>query len=309
MGLIAIVGLAWASGSLTGWLEIIAYNREYAQIRGSIPEGPWIERPGAIVQTYFQDFANLGRDQFFYLSSLALASGVLFYLWKPWRHRPEHSRISTQPVSAAVLVSGFTLGALLVTLSQRPALHHWQYAVAPLCLLMVVMWANARNSGVLSSLTKSAVGVLLLLLPLAVAVHFNRSLPLAVTPNVLASWRYLDDGAVLTSELAGLKPGTEIAVFGINSIRVDYAAMPQDVQLKCRFFYQYNHLLPRYREEIESCRNADPDVVVVQDADWADDAVRSSIGDWLTADYIPCLNDPTAYYQVWGRDQGFCPAP
>ena len=307
VGIVAIVSLAWATDSLTGWLEIISYNREYAQLRGSVPEVPWIEKPGAILQMYLQDFANLGRDQLFFLSALALASGIPLLFWRPWRLAIQYSTGLDRPRLAIVLSSGFTLGALLVTLGQRPSWHHWQYAVAPLSLLMVVTWAATRHSGGFSSRVKAAIGVILLLLPLAVALHLNRSLVSAVTPTALNQWRHLNEGAVLTTELTRLTPGTSVAIFGINSVRADYAAMPEEIKLACRFFYQFDHLLPRYREEILSCQATDPDLVIVQSAGWADDAVRTSISSWLTSEYVPCITASATDFQLWAKNATFCP--
>jgi len=307
VGLLFIVGLASASGSLYGWLEIITYNREYAQFRGSLPAGSWVEKPIILLQTYLQDFVNLPKNQFSFLSALALSSGVLLLLWRPRKPGPNDLSTSDQQRLIVVIASGYAFGALAVTLSQRPGWFHWQYAVAPLCLLMVATWAAAQRSGAFSSLTKLTVGIILLTPPLVVALYFNRSLVSAVTPDALNQWKTLNSGAVLTAELAGLQPNTSLAIFATNSVRADYAAMPPNVELKCRFIYQFDHLLPRYRDEILSCQGKDPDVVIVQNSEWADDVTRSSILSWLADRYTPCNGVRTIDYQLWGKEESVCP--
>ena len=305
-GLLTVCVLALISGSLPGWLEIVSYNREYAQFRGAIPGGPLIELPGALVQNALHDFAWLERSQFMFLGSFFCGLAGLVLLWRPWLDRvPSETEVGSA-TSAVTLSSSFVLGALLVTLSQRPAWWHWQYVVAPLAVLLAVLWSAAKRSGRLSQSIRMIISVGLLALPLVVAIHFDRSLLTAGAPTKVAGWMHLNEGAVLGEQLGELD-GAVIAVFGQNDRRIDYQALPSESTLACRFFYQYEHLLPRYRGEIEECKERAPNVVIVERADWGDENLRASIESWLRQEFIQCNLSLEEPYDFWALDSRFCP--
>jgi len=308
IGAALVVLAALITGSLLGWVDVITYNREYSQSRGFPPTGPISRMPGLVTQAVTEDIRALGQHQFFYFAALVVSLLALAGITFPQRKGRGGSFVGqVDPERVTAVSAGVALAALFVTLAQRPSPQHWQYLVGPVVLLISVLFVRVGKPGTSGGMFVRILGVVLLVLPLAVSVYFDRSmLPRGILDRGIAL-TYFAQGGVLGDELRQVPPGSTVAFFGINDERVDMEQLPDSAVLVCPLIVQFPWYSPRYDTLIEQCIQDRPDYVVVGTAIWGTEDWQGALSRLLESEYVQCAEDePTR--ELWVRAGGTCPS-
>ena len=308
VGAALVVLAALITGSLLGWVDVITYNREYSQSRGFPPSGPISQMPGLVTQAVTEDIRALGQHQFFYVAALVVSILALSSIAFAQRKGRGESLIGQDEPERVTAVSAVVaLAALFVTLAQRPSPQHWQYFVGPAVLLISVLFVRVRKHGTSGGTFVRILGVVLLVLPLALSVYFDRSmLPRGILDRGIAL-TYFAQGGVLGDELRQVPPDSTLSFYGINDERVDVAQLPDSGVLACPLIVQFPWYSPRYDTAIEQCIQNRPDYVVVGTEIWGTDAWQGALSRLLESEYVQCAeNEPTR--ELWVRAGGTCPS-
>lgn len=244
LGLGAVVAVISALlavfGSLGGWWEVIQFNSRYAVVR----------REGA---TWLDSVRiSIHASPVGVLSALiCLAAGVLVASYVVQKRQ-------SQSDNRFELVSGAFLGVGLMSLLQVPLnLHHWYPAIA-FALLVIVSYPRRLPLRFASArLGFFAVGAL--------------SVASFVFGSVELFDQSLDDRKVRSAAIPGFEtrgavpsPLT-VLMIGSNLEFVPLDEGVPDARLSCRFLVWFWWVEDLNAEEIESCLDTDPDLVIVMD--------------------------------------------
>jgi len=305
-GLVGVITLAAATGSLRGWLDVLSYNREYASSRGFPPDGSLLEAPFSFTRNAFLDVAQLGQHQLLFLMAMCVSVVGLSLLLVSQRRTLSHQAArDPSPVQLLFLTSLLVFGSLLFTLSQRPSPQHWQYFVGPGVLLACILYAllhsaESRNLGVMRVL-----GIGLLVLPLATSVLFDRTmLPRGILDRGIAL-TYFTQGGIFGEELASAPPESTIASFTINDERIDVSRLPPGSTLACPLIVQFPWYFPRYEQELLNCIESRPGLVVLGEEPWATESLREEITSVIDQEYELCARAGSTH-ELWARADVGC---
>jgi hypothetical protein len=308
----ATIGLAAAAtGGLAGWVDTVAYNREYLGIRRlttGVESGliGWLQN----VLPSFNIFVSMA------VLGVCLTAGLLAVIGMSRRPAAE-----TRPSERHWLLFFVTLAfaaAALVTLAVQVPLRfqHFQYVVGPLLLLLGVLsallWQLGKSHATEACALRAGVlSVVLLAVPLAAHSGIVPGDRLVAVGGAVDRWRGLSQPGPLAEHSANFEAGSSVAVIGWSGW-LDLSDAPPSITLACRHFYHYAHLLPRYGKEIESClANALPDIFIVSDQRYGSSEYTGLV-DRVLEDVRTTHNycGPTGtQYRIWVRNGSSCPVP
>ena len=297
---LVIVGAA-LTGSLGGWIEVQAHNREYARWRGFPPAVEPRAIPMTSLQNAFADASELPLSIFAQLITLTLAGLVLWAIWLRRVLAERHSGTTSDVVQQFLLVAALVVGAVVVTIAQRPSVQHWQFVIGALIALVSVGFAVNIGQGKWPPARLTTLLFAVMTVPLVTAANHDGSLAPHRTLPLLSTWSSVGSGSLLGSELSRLPENSSFMFIGTNEYLLDHASLPAGSELACRFFFQFQWFLPRYGEEILECiTKGRPDFVVTDASDrWADADFRELTYAQLNSTFDAC--EETETHVIWCR--------
>ena len=250
MGSAILVG-AQASNLLSGWFEVISYNREYSSIRNASPFAP------KSLFGLFQEVISGPLVGF----SLFVGFAVFLLIHLSSVERDAETTGRTEARATVAVAGGVAAGSIIALVPQiPPSYHHLHFAVGGLLVLIAAL-AGRLHLKLLDGINTSrffggAMGLFLFFLVVP-----------GVATSLAAGGPVVDVGVgkvrTVANQDLNLSEVNSVAVFGYNSPAFDPRALPGHVLLKCRLFYQFNHMIPRYGDEIAKCLDLEPDIVLV----------------------------------------------
>ena len=309
MGSAGILMLAIASGVLGGWMESIGFNRQYAASRGFVSPLDGLAQAQQFLESALVDILGTPKTTLMY-GSVALAGCVILAAVVVYESRDRIAdRAASQSPATPVLVAG-AVAAFVVTLTQRPAFHHWQFFFGVLIALLVVLATSAYRSSASSSLLRAFV-LVVTVSPLVVAVFMESGLRSASLSRGAENVLELNASAQAVEVLSALPSDASLAVLGTNRWRVAYEDLPAGSQLACRHFFQFSWITQRYGDEIANCLLSEPDVVLVevenpvQELSWGDASFRDRVETQLGQSMIRCEFEAERH-TIWVTSDELC---
>ena len=268
------------------WLEVIAFNKEYAQRRA--PPFQWSDWRTLLVSAPRHIQWVLG------VFLIEVIGGAI--LWFRSHGNTRHDTLLTAELIAIAMVLG-GIGAMM--LQYPPSSQHWQFlggaAVFGACLMTaflvsLIPWRGMRIV-VLTGLCVPAL------------IHAQTSLAFIKGGTWLQLYRMADEPANLRAVIKQLPEDTTFAIIGGNDNRLDFSEAPQSLRLVCRLFYQYGLASPRFDTDINSCLDKSPSVVFLNKNHRL--PVVQGVVDRLQTEYVVCAQPP-GVYTVFGRTSEVC---
>ena len=304
-----ILVLATASGVLGGWIESIRFNRQYASSRGFVSPLDGLAPAQQFLQSALVDILRTPTTTLIF-GSVTLAGCVILAVVLTYGGRDRTTDTAASPSPAILMLVAGAVSAFVVTLSQRPAFHHWQFFFGLLVALLVVLATSAYRRPTSSSLVRVVV-LAVTVSPLVVAVFMESGLRPASLSKGAENVLELNASAQAAEVLRALPSNSSLAVLGTNRWRVSYEDLPAGSQLGCRHFFQFSWITLRYGDEIANCLLSGPDVVLVEVENpvealsWGDASFRDRVASQLDQTMILCDSD-LEFHDVWTRIEGLC---
>ena len=297
----AILAGAHSANLLPGWLEVISYNREYSSIRNANPFAPT-----SLLSLFQEVIAGP-------IVGFSLFVGFAVFLLIHFRSvkRDAETTARTDEWATVAVAGGVATGAIIALVPQiPPSFHHLHFAVGGLLVLTAALAGrlHLKLLGLIDS-SRFFAGAMGLFL-------FFLVVPGAVT-SLAAGGPVVDVGVgkvrTVTNQDPNLSEVNSVAVFGYNSPAFDPRALPGHVLLKCRFFYQFNHMIPRYGDEIAKCLDLAPDIVLVDRPEvYFGNLEQAGFGDLeetlelkLEASYVQCSVE-FRNFMMFARSDDYC---
>lgn len=300
LGAATLLVIAGAQGALRGWLDIISYNREYGAIRR-------MSMPSPLDVAAFADFLDPGSvTTNFAAVSLTSFGGLLALYFIATRNG---DRIRLRSASAPLVLNGVLIIGSAAALAAQfpPRYQHYQYLLGPALsfssVIVAVLWSKAA----LTHRLICAVTGVLFVAPLAMGVsQVLRVEGWSFIAADLKRWTYLNDQGEPFMTLGTIPNRSSLAFLDVGGRLIDSSNIPTESTLRCRFFFQYSHVLPRYGSEILQCLKAGVDFIVIRSDNYRDEAFHESVQGVLQVEYTPCVTAEPPY-ELWARDATNCP--
>jgi hypothetical protein len=285
-GLAAFGLYFWREVDIQGWLQVVAFNREYAARRS--PPYDW----GMWRSLFFS--APIMIQQLFMLVAVAIPLSSLLKLI--FQRKQEQTLL----IPPALLALTSAVGGLCVMMLQYPpSPHHWQFLAG--------MAVFSASIGIASFIHQIPHRYLRLSMVVALAVpvfaHSQPALHLARHGGWRNFYRVAEQHAQLRDFIKGLPNQMSFAIYGLNDSRIDFSEAPRSLRLACRFFFQGGMLSPTFYEEIISCLDRAPDVVFLNKTPQTPAFTKGL--ERVKAEYTLCPPRP-CNYEIYGRTQQIC---
>lgn len=317
---LGIILMAQAQGYLSGWLDIVKYNGEYAALmRAGMPplldvnafvKFAWPGTPtAAFMGLLLAALIGVFLDMAATLSLRGLAVGA----------HPVRSQIDDRMRPVAVVSALFVASGIALLLQFPPRFQHYQYVVGPGVLAgsvwLAILWKRDF------ALHRRVSAALLTLALLPMIAGFVLATPANGTFSALSRWDSLNGSGVELVALQRVPQQSSLAFFGVDSsILIDPRSIPAGSELRCRFYYQFDHILVRYQAEILSCLETNPDYVIVRrESDFDRLAVattrlsadielgfRDAMLQELSSNFTRCSTEDVVF-DLWSHKPNGCP--
>ena len=238
-------------GELRGYLDMVAYNFQYARA-GLEHLGP-VDRARYHLDIVVNYFQNAGRWQ--YPAALLVLGLFTVAAYLAWRRGP-NSRLLA---AAAALTVVATLGTLALTAFWS---HHLQMLAYPAALIA------ATGITVVAMRFGSVAGAVLAAACVAFALWSSVKHETRIDISTAWTTRPHAGGAVALERarerLHAADDHVSYFVFGGNSENGHGAFISDDFDLACRWFHIYPGALPKYFDETVDCyQREDPELILV----------------------------------------------
>ena len=270
VGVLSFAAISNGIVSWRDWLEVVAFNREYAERRSSPLKA--------------SDFINLfdkscPRQILLTLYAL-IASVVLLGAFST--SKALHTR-AEKNIPASLFSLACVVGAYIAQMLQYPPVpHNWQYLAGAItfstaiCLTACFVRLPAKYL---------CVGVFIVC-GLYLAQQWRLILPTSFDTGWAEIASAFKTRAALSNTTSLLPPNSTIAIFGGNQERVEFQDSPASLSLSCRFFYQFELFAPRFSDDINNCLNRRPRFVFLNTSHTPD--VSFAARARLKAEYVDC---------------------
>ena len=299
-GVVILAG-AHIANLLPGWVEVISYNREYSSIRNANPLAP-MSLLGLFKEVIGGPLAVL---------TLFVGFAVILLRYLRVGRVEAGSNVSRNAGETLAVAVGVAVGTIIALIPQiPPSFHHFHFAVGGLLILTSALIGSLRLK-LSSSVDRNRF----------FAAAMGLYLMFSVVPGDVTS--LVTGGPVLGVDVeyvrtpptkdADLSWAKSVAIFGSNSPAFDPRALPEHVVLKCRMYYQFSHMIPRYREEIGSCIDHEPDIILMDRPQIYFDNLEGwgfgDLGETLTSDleasYVQCAVE-FGNFRMFARSDDDC---
>lgn len=230
----------------TGWIEVIEFNKYYAEtIRSN--------------KIFSLDSTNLTVDIIRIFFSFTIHTKILFLLCPilfvlislNYKRISEINLIYFYRFSLLfVLILISILFSLYLQIP--PAFHHLQYLNTLLVLYIFFSILILMHSFVIIK------KIFIIILPLFILLNIEYK---SITNNFNNFFN--PPNGIFYEEMSKLPNDSTFTIFGGNHVKIDFSILNTQAKLNCRFFYQLEHIIEAYHEEIVKCSKELSDLVFV----------------------------------------------
>jgi hypothetical protein len=286
VGLIIFFLFYWNELDPRDWLEVIIFNREYAQRRSSPFQ--WGDLTDVMVSA---------PSAIQWLLGVCTASTLVGLGLKkiPGCRVPRGELFTPLQIAAAALFGGI----VLMVLQHPPAIQHWLFlwgatlyaaCVAVCFCISRLPWRVVR----FVALTGLCIPVLL---------YYQTGLQFVRGFSVQSAYSFADSKANLREYIKNLPENTTFAIIGGNDNRLDFAEAPRNIRLACRFFFQFEIFSPRFDKDIDSCVDKKPMFFFLNNNHRRLNVLEQI--ERLKREYVICAQPP-GVYTIYGSSKEVC---
>jgi len=249
-----VVVISILNNALTGWIEIINFNIFYSNyVRNGHSFDPTDAASFLLanIRVLYGIYAYAGKSIIIacFLNICLLLSTIWFL-----KNFPKYS--IKKFLITFIPHYGILLGCYLTMLTQAPpANHHYIYILVPLMVTSSIIAAN-----LMCLINQNAQRYLSILLSLFIFIYLISS----AYQKGFKAWVDPYDNAQIEYELGVLKEDKTFAILRGNHDLLA-GSIKTNAKLKCRHFYQLEHIIIYYQDEILSCIKSKPDVIFVNE--------------------------------------------
>ena len=286
-------------GTLNGWIDVIDYNLEYGKIRRELMP-PFLD----IIK--FLKFASPGDAVILFLLVLGLVVLFSFVLTQTRAVKlNDDIANSSEVIEPLVLSVGISVATLAVMLVQfPPSSQHWQYfvggAVTLLSVLVSILWQTSLSP----RLRVLVLVVVLLPTTAGIGTAVNSAGIQSFNAGIMR-WIDSNENGEQISLLRKVPPDSTIAFINSGSALLDSKSLPGDINLSCRFFYNFPHLLPRYGDQMLACLEKGLNYVVFRKTPLLDLEFQGRVLRIMDEKYYEC-SIPEDEFRIWVSEASLC---
>jgi hypothetical protein len=272
-----VVVLSYLDNTLSGWLEITSFNlfySDYVRLGNKFNPTDPASFILANIRVLFGIYAYAGK-------SIAIAISLNFFLlFFTFWFLKKYPKVSIRNfINLIVPYFGILLGCYLAMLSQAPpADHHYIYILAPLLVLILTMAANLMCLLSITSQKVLNIVISIVIIVYMIFLPYKTGMEVWIDPYRNAQLKH-SIGLLEKDQTFAILRGNHHLQLGPNQF---YA------KLKCRHFYQLEHIIEFYENEILSCIKSSPDFIFVNESEI--NILWKSRVSWYYEKILPFIN-------------------